>query len=84
MNKIITEINSIEEIPYMLFYKEGAQKLPLILINHGFNNKYEGANLALKLAEKGFCAITYDLDKHGERYNGFLKNIKSDADFGYE
>ena len=84
MQKIITEINTIEEIPYMLFYQEGAQNLPLVLINHGFNNdKYEGAHLALKLAGKGFCVITYDLHKHGERYNGFLENITCDADFGY-
>ncbi|QNO14268.1 alpha/beta hydrolase [Alkalicella caledoniensis] len=83
MKRIITEISKIKDIPYMIFYKEDGKKLPLVIICHGFNcDKYTSATMAIKLAEKGFCAITFDSSKHGERYDGFLDNITCDADFG--
>lgn len=83
MNRIITEISKIKDIPYMMFYEEGAKNLPLVLICHGFNcDKYTGAIKAIKLAEKGFCAITFDSSRQGERYDGFLDSITCDSDFG--
>lgn len=84
MNKVIIESVKIDDIPCMLFHQEGAKNQPLVIFAHGFNcDKYDGAAMALKLAQRGFCAITFDLYKQGERYDGFLENITCDADFGY-
>ena len=85
MRKIIIEENVVEDIPYMLFYKADFKKIPLVIIAHGFNNnKYEGSDLAIRLAENGIGAITFDLYKQGQRYDGFLENVTCDAEFGYQ
>lgn len=80
---IITEVNRIANIPSLLFYEESSRKNPLVLIVHGFNNdKYEGTKIALKLAQKGFSVLCFDIDKHGDRYEGFMERIDSDVSFG--
>lgn len=81
--KIITEIKTRANIPTLLFYEESSENNPLVMIIHGFgNDKFEGTQIALKLSMKGFSVLTMDIDKHGERYDGFLEKIDSDASFG--
>lgn len=84
MKKMRIESSMIQEIPCMLVVEEGAADLPAVIIAHGFTmDRYEGMYLAVRLAEKGFAAITFDLHRHGQRYDGFLERIGSDVDFGY-
>lgn len=81
--KIITEINRIADIPTLLFYEESSENNPLVLIIHGFgNDKYEGTKVAIRLSQKGFSVICMDIDKHGERYDGYMEKVDSDASFG--
>lgn len=83
--KVITEINNIEDIPAILFYREGAIRDPIVTVFHGFgNDKYEGTKLALKLCKEGFAVLCFDADRHGERYDGFIELIDSDVGFGNE
>ena len=81
--KIMTEVKRIENIPSLLFYEDMSVNKPLVLIVHGFNNdKYEGTKLAMKLAQKDFAVLCIDIEKHGERYDGFMDKIDSDVAFG--
>lgn len=83
MKKLVIESSLIGKVPYMLTCEEGARNLPLVIIAHGFNmDKYEGMDLALRLADRGFASICFDLDRHGQRYDGFLEAISSDVEFG--
>ncbi|QVK18375.1 alpha/beta hydrolase [Mycoplasmatota bacterium] len=84
MKKVKIELNKHLDIPYLLYYLENSKNCPLVIMGHGFNNdKYEGSDIAIKLASKEVCVLSFDLYKQGERYDGFLDKVKSDAEFGY-
>lgn len=77
------EKNKLIDIPYLYYSLEEAEKKPLIIISHGYNcDQYDEAAMALKLVQKGFHVLTYDLSEHGERYSGFLERIEKDTDMG--
>lgn len=81
--KVIVESNIYHEIPTLLFHPEGGENLPLIIFCHGFgNDKFEGSNLSLRLAQEGYAVLCFDMDRHGPRYDGFMEKIDSDASFG--
>lgn len=56
-----------EEIPALVFYKDGAPK-PVVICQHGFTGKKEDVlSTCLRLADAGFVAVAIDAAKHGER-----------------
>lgn len=78
MSKIITEVKKVEGISCLFFYPEKMEKSPLIIICHSLSkDKYENVNLSLKLAEKGFCVVSFDMVQHGLYSEGNFKNIDS-------
>jgi fermentation-respiration switch protein FrsA (DUF1100 family) len=80
--RVITESKVYNNIPSLLFYPEGAKNLPLVIFCHGFSNdKFEGSCLGLKLALEGYAVLSFDMDRHGERYDGFIEKIDSDLSF---
>lgn len=85
MMKISTEILDLEGVPSLLLYEEKAIQRPLVFVFHGFmNDKYEGIGIAMKLCQNGYSVLCMDIDRHGDRYDGFMDEIESGAHFGME
>lgn len=87
-----TTINSLREgsgIPAIIFYPEGAENVPLVLMCHGFTGKKEGDNdhfitLGNLLAQNGIAAITIDFSGCGASADPStsytLQNMQADMD----
>lgn len=82
MEGVVVEKSKIGEIVSLLYCKKESVNNPLVIICHGWSNdKYEGSNLALKLALQGYAVICFDADKHGERDDGNALDVGSHSDF---
>lgn len=78
MKRIITEIKKIKGISILFLYPENIEKAPLIIICHSLGkDKFENLKLSIKLAEKGFCVLTFDMVQHGVYSEGIFKEINS-------
>lgn len=76
---IITESITYKGIPTLLSYPADSKNLPLIIFCHGFSNdRFEGSHLSMKLALQGFSVLSFDGDRHGQRYDGFMDHIEDD------
>lgn len=68
MTKVIMENNSLNEIPMLSMYPEGAEKLPLVFYIHGYDsNKEQALDFGYMLAKEGFYFVSFDCQAHGTR-----------------
>lgn len=70
--KILIDHRRIQDIPVLEFYNpEADQKLPLVLIMHGFSGRKEHCfSQSYQLAQRGYYAVSIDLYLHGEAGDG--------------
>lgn len=68
MTKVTMENNSLNEIPMLSMYPEGAEKLPLVFYIHGYgSNKEQALDFGYMLAKEGFYFVSFDCQAHGTR-----------------
>ncbi len=70
--KILIDHRRIEDIPVLEFYNpEAIEKLPLVLIMHGFSGRKEHCfSQGYQLAQRGYYTVSIDLYLHGEASDG--------------
>jgi len=76
MNQLQYEYETItdREIPVITCYPQGAEQLPLVLVNHGTNGCAEGIlPFAKRIANEGFFCVCIDAYWHGKRSDGTLQ-----------
>jgi hypothetical protein len=70
-NEYVKNIKVIEDIPVIEYYKTGREKMPLLILSHGFtgskNDFFQDMKIVQKLADKGFFIIAMDNRGHGDR-----------------
>lgn len=66
--KVLSRNVRIGETPVIEIYEETGEKMPLVILQHGFKNKKESVEeLGKRLAENGFFVVAPDAYAHGER-----------------
>ncbi len=64
-------IKVVQDIPIIEYYKAGQEKMPLLLLSHGFsgskNDFFQDMKFVQELADKGFYIIAMDNRGHGDR-----------------
>lgn len=74
--KLICETLTINDIPLLTVLPDGARRVPLVFILHGFDGcKEHGLELAHRLASRGMAAVAFDAVHHGERADGKLETF---------
>lgn len=75
MNNILAKFETItdREIPVITLCPEGAENLPLVLLNHGTTgSKYNMLEMGFRLVKDGFFCVCIDAYWHGDRSDGKL------------
>jgi uncharacterized protein len=71
---ILIDTTTIHDIPVLMLTPGEVGRRPVIFFVHGFGgNKEAGLNLGYHLARRGFCFISFDAWRHGERYSDLLE-----------